>query len=90
MAVAVHSCKSLWRYHNYDAFFYITRYGQGVILGTEETPMRNVVFDGVRVINAQDDTVASYLKCEGVQDAVATGDTYPVPPCFQDRTKKDF
>ena len=59
-------------------------------MGTEETPMRNVVFDGVRVINAQDDTVASYLKCEGVQDAVATGDTYPVPPCFQDRTKKDF
>ena len=67
-------------------FYAISRYGQGVILGTEETPMRNVVFDGVRVINAQDDTVASYLKCEGVQDAVATGDTYPVPPCFQDRT----
>ena len=68
-------------------FYAICRYGQGVILGTEETPMRNVVFDGVRVINAQDDTVASYLKCEGVQDAVATGDTYPVPPMLPGQNK---
>ena len=48
--------------------------------------MRNVVFDGVRVIGAQNETFASYYKCEGVQDAVAMGDTYPVPPCFQDQT----
>ena len=62
------------------------RYGQGVILGTEQTPMKNIVFDGVRVIDAQDETLASYYKCEGVQSGVAMGDTYPVPPCFEDRT----
>ena len=70
--------------------FFLLSYGQGVILGTEVTPMKNVVFDGVRVINAQDETLASYLKCEGVQDAVATGDTYPVPPCFQDKTNSNL
>ena len=64
----------------------LARFGQGVILGDEETPMTNVVFDGVRVIDAQDETVASYYKCEGVQGAVATGATYPVPQCFEDRT----
>ena len=31
----------------------LIRFGQGVILGDEDTPMRNVVFDGVRVVNAQ-------------------------------------
>ena len=31
----------------------LKRFGQGVILGDEDTPMRNVVFDGVRVVNAQ-------------------------------------
>ena len=29
------------------------RFGQGVILGDEDTPMRNVVFDSVRVVNTQ-------------------------------------
>ena len=66
--------------------FNLLRYGQGVILGTEQTPMRNIVFDGVRVVDAQSETLASYYKCEGVQSGVAMGDTYPVPPCFQDQT----
>ena len=66
--------------------FTLYRYGQGVILGTEQTPMRNIVFDGVRVVDAQSETLASYYKCEGVQSGVAMGDTYPVPPCFQDQT----
>ena len=66
----------------------LIRFGQGVILGDEETPMRNVVFDGVRVVDAQDDTVASYYTCEGVEGGVATGDTDPVPPCFEDRTDR--
>ena len=64
------------------------RYGQGVILGTEQNPMRNIVFDGVRVVDAQSETLASYYKCEGVEGAVATGDTDPVPPCFEDRTER--
>ena len=69
----------------------LLRYGQGVILGTEQSPMKNLIFDGVRVIGAQNETFASYYKCEGVQDAVATGDTFPVPPCFQDQTSgSDF
>ena len=52
--------------------------------------MKNVVFDGVRVIDAQEETLASYLKCEGVQEAVATGDTNPVPPCFIDNTNSNL
>ena len=39
-------------------------------------------------ISLQDETLASYFKCEGVEGAVATGDTFPVPPCFEDRTDR--
>ena len=61
-------------------------YGQGVILATENTPMESVIFDGVKVINAKNEGVASYTKCEGVTNGVAVGDTLPVPPCFEDQT----
>ena len=29
-----------------------------------------------------------YLRCEGVENGLAIGDTYPVPPCFKDETDK--
>ena len=29
-----------------------------------------------------------YYKCEHVTSGVATGATWPVPPCFEDRTDK--
>ena len=63
-------------------------YGQGVILGNPATPMKNIVFDGVRVINAANSDVEKYHTCEGVGSGVALGDTYPVPECFEDQTDK--
>jgi hypothetical protein len=30
-----------------------------------------------------------YYSCEGVQGGVATGDTYPIPQCFDDQTGRD-
>ena len=47
---------------------------------------KNIIFDGVRVLNAKDDKVGQYHTCDGVQTGLALGDTSPVPPCFQDRT----
>jgi len=61
-------------------------YGQGIILGNPATPMQNIVFDGVRVVEAADDKVSRYHTCLGVQTGIALGDTFPVPPCFEDRT----
>ena len=62
-------------------------YGQGVILGNPQTPMENIVFEDVRVINAANANVERYHTCEGVATGIATGETYPVPPCFTDQTE---
>ena len=64
------------------------KFGHGVILGHENTPMQNITFDGVRVVGAVDHDHDRYLRCEGVEDGLALGDTYPVPPCFHDETDK--
>ena len=49
--------------------------------------MKNIIFDGVRVIGAWNEPDhKKYLRCEGVENGLALGDTYPVPPCFQDGT----
>jgi len=61
-------------------------YGQGVIMGSQNLPMTNITFDGVRVLGAESDQKASYHTCTGVASGVAIGDTSPVPPCFEDRT----
>ena len=50
--------------------------------------MRNITFDGVRVVNAENDDVQKYYTCKGVESGVATGDTFPVPPCFRDETTR--
>merc|ERR1711973_254739 len=47
-------------------------YGQGVVLGNPVTPMKNVVFDGVRVINAENPDLESYFACDRVE-GVALG-----------------
>ena len=47
---------------------------------------QNIVFDGVRVVEAANTAVASYHLCSGVAGGVARGDTRPVPPCFEDQT----
>ena len=61
-------------------------YGQGVIIGNLETPMENIVFDDVRVIDAANAEVERYHTCKGVATGVALGQTYPVPDCFVDQT----
>jgi hypothetical protein len=38
----------------------------------------------VRFNNPKSDHV--YLSCDGVSHGVATGNTWPIPPCFTDRT----
>ena len=56
------------------------------ILTIKWISLKNIVFDGVRVIGADDPDHEKYLRCEGVENGLALGDTYPVPPCFQDGT----
>jgi len=65
-------------------------YGQGVIIGSEDLPMKNIVFDGVRVLQAENSDLEKYHTCKGVESGVAIGDTHPVPPCFTDLTDKSF
>jgi len=67
----------------YDPQF---EYGQGVILAADDTPMENIVFHDVKVVDSKGDDFAKYRSCEGVASGIATGDTYPVPPCFEDKT----
>ena len=62
------------------------KYGQGVILAAEDTPMENILFHDVKVVDAKGDDFAKYTSCEGVLSGIATGNTYPVPPCFEDQT----
>jgi len=65
-------------------------YGQGVIIGSEDLPMKNIVFDGVRVLKAENSDFERYHTCKGVESGIAIGDTYPVPPCFTDLTDKSL
>ena len=60
----------------------------GVILGNASLPIRNLVFDGVRFIDPPADGAfgSDYFHCEGVQNGVARGGTWPVPPCFKHET----
>jgi len=54
-------------------------------------PMQNIIFDGVRVVNQSQGLFAeepSYFRCENVANGIATGDTFPVPSCFQDQTTR--
>mmetsp|Transcript_9931 Transcript_9931/g.14963 ORF Transcript_9931/g.14963 Transcript_9931/m.14963 type:complete len:427 (+) Transcript_9931:42-1322(+) len=59
----------------------------GVILGNTSTPMEDVVFDSVQVINpGMEPWGEDYYACDGVASGVAKGSTWPVPPCFKDET----
>eukprot|EP00039_Didymoeca_costata_P008775 m.116250 g.116250 ORF g.116250 m.116250 type:complete len:436 (-) comp14227_c0_seq7:2968-4275(-) len=59
----------------------------GVILGNITNPMQGVVFDNVVVNNpGKKPWGDKFYLCEGVSHGVATGNTKPVPPCFEDRT----
>jgi len=64
-------------------------YRVGVIMANEANPMDGVVFDGVKVVNyTKKASDYDYYACENVKNGVATGDTWPVPSCFQDKTTK--
>jgi len=59
----------------------------GVIMGPSRSPMTNITFEDVRVVGPGwypwgDD----FYHCEGVASGIATGATWPVPPCFRDHT----
>jgi hypothetical protein len=63
------------------------RKSPGVIFGNESAPMENIVFENVVFNNPGDQPWGeNYYKCEGVKSGVATGNTWPVPPCFEDQT----
>ena len=48
--------------------------------------MENLVFENV-VFNNPTKGKEQYFKCAGVGNAVATGNTNPVPSCFKDLTQ---
>jgi polygalacturonase len=62
----------------------------GVIFGNSTNPIRGLVFDGVRVKDPPSDGSwgKKYYFCKGVASGIAKGDTWPVPPCFEDHTEK--
>lgn len=62
----------------------------GVILANETTyPMVNIVFEDVVVNDPPSKPWGDdYYLCEGVASGVATGNTWPVPPCFEDQTTR--
>ena len=56
----------------------------GVIYGNGTRPITGLLFDGVKVLEPNPDGVwgREFYFCEGVEHGVATGGTWPVPPCF--------
>jgi hypothetical protein len=55
----------------------------GVIIGSSEYPMQNIIFD--QVVVHPDPKVwwgPDYWSCKGVATGVATGNSWPVPSCF--------
>lgn len=61
----------------------------GLIYANETNPMQNIVFDNVIVNNPGKKPFGTNYFCKNVQ-GVATGDTSPVPDCFEDRTTKSM
>mmetsp|Transcript_129165 Transcript_129165/g.287915 ORF Transcript_129165/g.287915 Transcript_129165/m.287915 type:complete len:486 (-) Transcript_129165:257-1714(-) len=63
-------------------------FSPGVIYGNTSSPMVNITFDNFIVENpGMNPWNTSYYYCTGVTSGVATGSTWPVPPCFDDQTK---
>lgn len=59
----------------------------GVILSADDAPMQGVVFDNVVFNNPGEQPWGEeYYHCGGVDAGVALGSTWPVPPCFEDKT----
>ena len=60
----------------------------GVIFGNFTNPIQNLTFDGVRFIDPVNNGAwgKDHFYCKGVENGVAIGDTFPVPPCFANKT----
>lgn len=59
----------------------------GVVIAHPNAPMKNVVFDNVVVTNPAPEPFGDdHYHCENAGNAVATGNTWPVPACFTDKT----
>jgi hypothetical protein len=63
------------------------RESPGVLIADPAAPMQGVTFEDVVFVNPPPDGAwgADYYYCEGAP-GVATGSTWPVPPCFEDQT----
>ena len=56
----------------------------GVIMGNETMPALNITFDNVVVDTPGNSPWGNeYYYCKHVKGGVATGGTWPVPPCFK-------
>eukprot|EP01126_Amoeba_proteus_P053927 TRINITY_DN6600_c0_g1_i1.p1 TRINITY_DN6600_c0_g1~~TRINITY_DN6600_c0_g1_i1.p1 ORF type:complete len:234 (-),score=45.02 TRINITY_DN6600_c0_g1_i1:51-752(-) len=56
----------------------------GVIMGSSENPMQNIIFDNVVVKHPPGwPWTPDYYTCEGVARGIAVGGTWPVPKCFK-------
>jgi len=54
----------------------------GVLLGNSSNPMQNVIFENVIINNPGSKPWGDdFYLCDGIA-GIATGTTYPVPPCF--------
>lgn len=58
----------------------------GLVLAGSQNPMQGVVFEDVRFNNPGTSPWDDFYYCKNVGDAVARGNTWPVPPCFKDET----
>jgi hypothetical protein len=55
-------------------------------MGNDDFPMKNILFDNVKVTNPGDKPWGiDYYYCENVEGK-ATGDTWPLPLCLIDET----
>ena len=57
------------------------RWGAALLLG-----LLALLLARVAAVSARLQDTSQYYSCEGVEGGVATGATWPVPPCFVDRT----
>ena len=55
----------------------------GVLLGNDTNPIHNLVFDSVVINNPGTEPWGDdFYYCEGIDNGIVLGNTYPVPPCF--------
>ena len=66
----------------------------GIVFDSVQQPRHHLqlhvtcLFTPVQVVfkNSRSDEV--YVRCEGVEHGIATGNTWPIPPCFADNTAR--